>query len=460
MEEILKMKIYNTMTSKLEEFKPIKPDLVKLYTCGPTVYNYAHIGNYRAYVFEDLLKRTLKLLGFSVIHVMNITDIDDKTIKNSFEQGKSLNEYTEFYTNAFFEDLDLLHIDKADHYPRATEHIKEMIALIKKLEKNGLTYLKDGSVYFSISKYKKYGQLSKIDIDNVRSGARYDADEYEKDDVRDFVLWKGKKENEPYWSSPFGDGRPGWHIECSAMSMKYLGKTFDLHTGGVDNIFPHHENEIAQSEGATGKKFVNYWMHCEHLIVEGKKMSKSLGNFYTLRDLIDKGYSPLAIRYLLLSAHYRSKLNFTLKGLDDAEKTITKINDFNIRLNNAIEKHSGEKLELRCFYDEFLRCLSNDLNISGALAQFHEFMKQINTALNKNGISSESKKEAILLMEKFNSILSVLTFISIFFSLNGEMILPLIVYFPLLRLKLIFSNLAISLSYVIFPCTFFKLKFL
>jgi len=393
----------------LEEFKSIKPNIVKLYTCGPTVYNYAHIGNFRAYIFEDILKRTLKILGNKVIHVMNITDIDDKTIKNSFKQGRTLKEYTDFYTNAFFDDLDLLHIDRADFYPRATEHIKEMIELIEKLDKNGLTYKKDNSVYFSISKYNKYGKLSNIDIENVKSGARYDADEYEKDDIRDFVLWKGKKENEPFWESPYGEGRPGWHIECSAMSMKYLGKTFDIHTGGVDNIFPHHENEIAQSEGATGKKFVNYWMHCEHLIVEGKKMSKSLGNFYTLRDLIEKGYSALAIRYLLLSAHYRSKLNFTLKGLDDAERTVQKINDFKKRLMEYIPNKQASQIELRKFMDNFINYLSSDLNISGALAQFHEFMKAVNSAMSSNALSEISKDEALKMMEQFDGVLAILS---------------------------------------------------
>jgi cysteinyl-tRNA synthetase len=297
------IKFYNTLTRHLDSFKPIEKDTVKIYSCGPTVYDYAHIGNFRSYIFSDLLRRFLKYEGYKVIHTMNLTDVDDKTIRRSNEENMSLKEYTDKYIKVFFEDLETLNIEKVEYYPRATEHINEMIELIKKLDKNGYTYEADGSIYFNISKFKEYGKLSKIDLSGMKSGVRIDVDEYNKEDVRDFVLWKGKKEGEPFWETEYGAGRPGWHIECSAMSSKYLGETFDIHTGGVDLIFPHHENEIAQSECASGKKFVNYWLHCAHLIVNGEKMSKSKGNFYTLRDLLKKGYSPKAIRYLLLSTN-------------------------------------------------------------------------------------------------------------------------------------------------------------
>lgn len=401
---------HNTLSGKIEEFIPINKNEVKMYTCGPTVYNYAHIGNFRAYIFEDLLRRFLKLAGFKVIQVMNITDIDDKTIKNANEHKKSLKEYTEFYIKAFFEDLDSLNIERAEFYPRATEHIDDMILLLKKLEKNNLTYIKKGSLYYKIKAFKDYGKLSKIDISNVKSGVRYDADEYEKDDVRDFVLWKAKKENEPFWESPYGEGRPGWHLECSAMSMKYLGETFDIHTGGVDNIFPHHENEIAQSEGATNKKFVNYWLHCEHLIVEGKKMSKSLGNFYTIRDLINKGYSPLAIRYLLLTSHYRSKLNFTFKGLKQAEKEVKKINDFFKRLNEFSPKENEISINFDDFKYKFIKALADDLNISSAMAVFYNYMHKINEKMTNYALSKIEKEKAIESLKYFDKIIGILNY--------------------------------------------------
>jgi len=287
------IKFKNSLSRVREEFKPIEPGKVKFYTCGPTVYNFAHIGNFRAYIFEDLLRRYLKYKGYDVYQVMNLTDIDDKTIRDSQKEGISLKDFTGRYIKAFFDDLDTLGIERAEQYPAATEHIPEMVELIKKLTENGYAYEVNGNYYFKISAFKDYGKLANLDMAGLKAGARVATDEYEKDSVSDFALWKAwdEADGDVYWETEIGKGRPGWHLECSAMSMKYLGNHFDIHTGGVDNMFPHHENEIAQSEGATGEKFVNYWMHCEYLIVDGRKMSKSLGNFYTLRDIIDKGYS-------------------------------------------------------------------------------------------------------------------------------------------------------------------------
>jgi len=313
------IRFYNTLPGKIEDFRPLRPGEVGLYTCGPTVYDYPHIGNYRAYIFEDILKRFLIFSGFKVTHVMNITDVDDKTIKGANALGVSLNEYTKKYIDAFFEDIKVLRILPADHYPRATEHIEDMVRMIKGLLDKGYAYFKDGSVYFSLAKFPDYGKLSKINKEELKAGARVETDEYEKESVYDFVLWKKAKPGEPYWETEFGPGRPGWHIECSAMSTRYLGPTFDLHCGGIDNIFPHHENEIAQSEAYYGQKFVNYWLHCHHLVVNGEKMSKSKGNFFTLRDLLARQIDPVDLRYFLLSTHYRKMLNFTLTILTRPE---------------------------------------------------------------------------------------------------------------------------------------------
>jgi len=325
------MKIYNTMTRKKQEFRPIVPGNVGIYTCGPTVYNYAHIGNLRSFICADILKRWLIYKGFKVKHVMNITDVDDKTIRDSQKQNISLKEFTRKYEKAFFEDLNKLNIIKPDITPRATEHIDDMVSVIQTLLEKGYAYHgEDGSIYFSIKKFPDYGKLAGLDLDKLKPTAQISEDEYSKEDARDFALWKAwtEKDGDVYWETPLGKGRPGWHIECSTMSSKYLGIPFDIHTGGVDLIFPHHTNEIAQAEAATGKKFVNYWVHIEHLIVDNKKMSKSLGNFYTLRDLLEKGYSSKAIRYILMSTHYRKQLNFTLSGLEQAEKTVKGLLDF------------------------------------------------------------------------------------------------------------------------------------
>ncbi len=392
----MSLKFYNTMSQKVEEFKSINPAEVKMYTCGPTVYNYAHIGNFRAYIFEDLLRRYLKYKGYKVIQVMNLTDVDDKTIKGSKEANISLSEYTQKYKKAFFEDIEKLNIEKAEYYPEATAHIKEMVELIKKLIEKGYTYESKGSIYYRIKKFKDYGKLSHIDLSNLIDGARIDSDEYEKEEAKDFVLWKAwsPDDGDVYWETEIGKGRPGWHIECSAMSMKYLGETFDIHTGGVDNIFPHHENEIAQAEAATGKKFVNYWLHCAHLIVNGKKMSKSLGNFYTLRDLLEMGYDPIAIRYLLISTHYRQRLNFTFDGIKAAENTIQRIKDF-IHNLDMIEKGDTLHIEIQKAVDnmlgEFEEQMDDDLNISGALGKVFEFIKELNPKVVNGSIT---KKEA------------------------------------------------------------------
>lgn len=407
----MSLRFYNTLSGKSEEFKPIEDGVVKMYTCGPTVYDYAHIGNFRAYVFEDLLRRYLRFKGYTVVQVMNLTDVDDKTITNAQEKGVSLDEYTAPYIKAFFEDLDALNIERAEYYPRATEHIPEMIDMIKTLQEKDLAYESDGSIYYRISRFHEYGRLSKKKIDQNVAGTRVDHDEYERDDVRDFVLWKKARDDEPSWDSPFGFGRPGWHIECSAMSMKYLGAHFDIHTGGEDNIFPHHENEIAQSEGASGKKFVNVWMHCKFLLVDNEKMSKSKGNFYTLRDLIKQGYSPLAIRYLLLTHNYRHPLNFTLVGIEQAQTALTRIRDFVMRVKayEAPAAACGEcEAVLTDFCDAFTAALDDDLNIARAIAAFFDCMNTINKCLDRNQLSQNGTRDLIALIERVDSVLGIL----------------------------------------------------
>jgi cysteinyl-tRNA synthetase len=331
------LRIYNTLTNSKEEFCPAEPGVVRFYTCGPTVYDFAHIGNFRTFVFQDLLRRYLRFRDYRVIHVMNITDVDDRTIQMARTQGISLMEYTARYTEAFLEDSQKLGLQPPDFMPRATGHIPEMVQLIRRLEEGGYTYRRDGSIYFSIARFPEYGKLSKQDFKGMQAGARVDNDRYDKDEARDFVLWKARKEGDDFWETDIGPGRPGWHIECSAMSMKYLGESFDIHCGGIDLVFPHHENEIAQSECATGKPFVHYWVHPEFLVVEGEKMSKSLGNFFTLRDLLDQGHSPQAIRYLLLSVHYRKQLNFTMDGLRQAESSIQRLEDFRQRMTELAD---------------------------------------------------------------------------------------------------------------------------
>jgi cysteinyl-tRNA synthetase len=403
---------FNTLTGKKEEFVPIVPGEVKLYTCGPTVYDFAHIGNFRAYVFEDLLKRFLQFMGFKVTHIMNITDIDDKTIKGAKAQGLSLAEFTKKYIDFFFSDLKTLNIAPADGYPRATEHIPEMVAIVRQLIQKGYAYEKDGSYYFSIAKFPAYGRLSKISLEELQPGQRVDVDEYEKESIHDFALWKAKKEGEPFWETEIGPGRPGWHIECSAMSSKYLGDTFDIHCGGVDNIFPHHENEIAQSEAASGKKFVSYWLHCHHLIRDGEKMSKSRGNTITIPDILRVKNNPAALRLLLLSSHYRKTLNFTFKALDQAETALGRINEFAGEVkygqfpegeNEAVEKIIQEAEK------RFRRGLGDDLNISIALTALFDLIKKINVLISAEKIRNRDAEKLSRFLDSIDAVLAVVS---------------------------------------------------
>jgi cysteinyl-tRNA synthetase len=402
---------FNTEGRSLAPFEPMSGDTVRIYTCGPTVYDRAHIGNLRAFLFEDLLRRTLKFLGYEVVQVMNLTDVDDRTIQRVHDTGKSLDEVTAPVIEAFFADLDALGIEPADHYPRATEHIPEMIDLIAQLIAKGYAYESEGSIFFRIAEDADYGRLSGFDLAQMKQSERVVSDDYGKDDVRDFVLWKAAKEGEPAWDSPWGPGRPGWHIECSAMSMKYLGETFDIHCGGVDNIFPHHENEIAQSESATGRPFVRTWLHAEHLIVDGQKMSKSLGNFYTLGDLVEKGASLRAIRYLMMSVHYRKKLNFTLEGLDDAAAALRRLDEMRFRLDYASEHDdlpSAVEAPAARLLDQFTAALMEDLNISEALAAVFGFVREVNTAIDGDLLAKGDRDRAVEALSRVDQVLGVL----------------------------------------------------
>ena len=379
------LKLYNILARKKQLFKPLKDKIVGLYACGPTVYNYAHIGNLRTYIFEDILKRALEFNGYEVKYVMNITDVEDKIIRDSKKAKKNILDFVKPYEKAFFEDLKKLNIEKAYKYPKATRHIKEMIKIISALLRRGLAYKADDSIYFDIFKFKKYGRLSGLKSRELSAkggpasgwkvGARVDVDEYGKADAEDFVLWKAAKADEPSWDAPFGKGRPGWHIECSAMSMKYLGETFDIHAGAVDLIFPHHENEIAQSEGLTGKPFVKYFIEGEHLLVDSKKMSKSFGNIYTLINIKAKGFNPLAFRYLVLTAHYRSKLNFTWKSLEAAQNALNKLRESVLEIQKEAEKSALSKTDFEKYRKEFLSYINDDLEMPRALALLWDIVK-------------------------------------------------------------------------------------
>ncbi len=366
--------LFNTLSRKIEKFTPINATKVGLYTCGPTVYNYPHIGNYRAYITADILKRTLIAAGYQVNHVMNLTDVDDKTIRDSQKEQKSLQEFTEYYTEKFYEDLVKLNIQPATTYTKATDHISEMVDIIQQLLKKGFAYTgDDGSVYFDVQSWKNYGHLSGLNLQNLKENAsgRVKNDEYEKESARDFALWKSwdEADGEVFWETPLGKGRPGWHIECSAMSMKYLGNHFDIHTGGIDLIFPHHENEIAQSECSTGEHFVNYWIHNEWLLVDGKKMSKSFHNFFRLNDIAEKGFSPLAYRYFLLQAHYKKQLNFTWEAIEAAHNGLK-------NLYRTVQSF-GQTVGVldTSYYEKFLKEVKNDLNTPQALAVLHDMLK-------------------------------------------------------------------------------------
>jgi cysteinyl-tRNA synthetase len=417
MQPILSFKLFNSLSKQKEVIEPIRQGVVSIYSCGPTVYNYNHIGNFRYYVFTDILRRSLSLSGYTVVHTMNLTDIEDKIITHSIQQNLSVEAFTQKWIDAFFEDLNSLRIQKVEYYPKATESVPEMIDLIDALDKQKLIYEKEGNVYFSISKFQQYGKLSKIDTSGMITGARYDADEYDKNDLRDFVLWKAPKlEKEKFWSTKYGNGRPGWHLECSAMIRKIYGSSgVDIHTGGVDLLFPHHENEIAQSEGAFPKEnFVRAWVHCEHLLVENQKMSKSLGNYYTLRDLLGKGYSPKAIRYLLLSFHYRTRLNFSLSRIEESQKAIERLQNTADRVWELLE--TGVQFTLpylspaKEYYSLFLEAITDDLNMPKVLADLFDFVREVNASLDKNVFSKEELSDVASYFYFVNQLLDILDF--------------------------------------------------
>jgi len=410
--------LYNTMTRKKEPFRAANDGEVRMYSCGPTVYNYVHIGNLRAYIFVDQLRRYLSYKGYRVLHVMNITDVDDKTIREAGAAGKTLQEYTDFYISAFLEDLDVLNIERAEIMPRATETIPEMVSLVADLRDSGAAYEKNGTWYFRIASFPEYGKLAMLDLQELmeNAGGRLDQDEYKKEDARDFALWKActEEDGDVHWDTELGRGRPGWHIECSAMATKFLGQPIDIHTGGVDLIFPHHTNEIAQSE-ATGSKFVNFWLHNEHLLVNGQKMSKSLGNFYTLRDLLAKGYDPAAIRYQLMSVHYRQQLNFTEEALLRTPGILHRFRDFITRLkeirgDGPVDGAASEKIS-RMVADaaaHFETAMDDDLNISAALAVVFTLMREVNRHMDREETTPADAEAVLKLMKGFDRVLGII----------------------------------------------------
>ncbi|MGZ3732505.1 MAG: cysteine--tRNA ligase [Parachlamydiaceae bacterium] len=418
----LELKVYNTASRTKQVVKPMSENHVRMYTCGPTVYNYAHIGNFRTYVFEDLLRRTIKFFGMKITQVMNLTDVDDKTIKGALAQDITLEEYTEPYKIAFFEDLDTLNIERVEHYPAATGYIPEMIQMIQSLLDKGYAYKShDGSIYYAIEKFPRYGCLSHLHLDELKPCAsqRIVADEYEKDHVADFVLWKKcdpARDGKTFWDSPFGPGRPGWHLECSAMAISLLGPSIDIHVGGVDNMFPHHENEIAQSEAYTDKTFSGIWMHSEHLIVNNKKMSKSSGNFYTLRDLLNLGYTGTQVRYMLLHTHYKTQLNFTFTGLDAVKGSLQRVQDFITRMQEIAGSSTDQQATLLIqeilqeAFHNFGEALADDLNISNALAVVFELIRQLNGMADEHKMHAQDAKNVLTLLERFNNVLGVFSF--------------------------------------------------
>jgi cysteinyl-tRNA synthetase len=419
-------RFYNTLTGRIEPFEPLEPGHARIYSCGPTVYDRAHVGNFRTFVWEDLLRRFLKFRGYRVTQVMNVTDVDDRTIRAAIESGMTLEEVTRPVEAQFFEDWKTLGLEPMEPHPRATEHVDTMIALVRRLEERGLTYERDGSVYFAISRSPEYGRLARLDPEGARAAGRVEGDEeYSKEDPRDFVLWKGGERGEEsvaVWDSPWGLGRPGWHLECSAMSMEYLGESFDIHTGGVDNIFPHHTNEMAQSEGATGRPLARYWLHAEHLLVDGGKMSKSLGNYYTIPDLLDRGYRPSAIRYLLLSAHYRTQLNFTLPGLNTAERALERLAEFGRRLLDQVAGEpspspgvEGGSHPIAILADQaraaFRDAMDEDLSASDALAAIFTFVREANRELDAapGGPRAGEVEAALAVLQDFDAVFGVLS---------------------------------------------------
>ena len=408
------LRFFNTLTRHVEDFHPLEENKVRLYICGPTVWNFAHVGNFRTFVFGDILRRYLKFKGYELTHVFNLTDVDDRIINESKARSISIDEFTAPYIQYFWEDFDALGNERPEVTPRATHHIAEMIDIIARLLENGHAYESEGSIYYRIAAFPEYGKLSKIKFEgNIAGGSeRVDTDKYDKEDARDFALWKLVDEgDEPGWDAPFGRGRPGWHIECSAMSMKYLGETFDIHAGGMDLQFPHHENEIAQSEGATDKLFAKYWIHSEFLKIDDVTMSKSKGNFFTFRDLRQQGYSPLAIRYLLLSVPYRKQLNFTFEGLQGAESTVERLRNFRQRIGEAQAHDPGINSVLdarvQSALDDFEAAMDDDFNTAAALATIHDLVRDINIALQENGLLHKDREFVLDAIKKFDSVLGI-----------------------------------------------------
>lgn len=419
------LRFYNTLTRREEEFVPLHEGRVGMYTCGPTVYAPPHIGNLRTFFFSDTVRRYLEYRGYAVRFVMNLTDVDDKTIRGALRDGVKLNDYTQPFIDSLFRDFERLGIRRADHHPRATDYVPQMVDIIRRLEERGIAYsAEDGSVYYSIGKFADYGKLSKVDLSAARRGERVASDEYDKEDVRDFVLWKGAKPEDEQvgavWDTPWGPGRPGWHIECSAMAMDELGETFDIHAGGVDLIFPHHEDEIAQSEGATGKPFVRYWLHGEFLLLEGDKMAKSTGNIFNLQDLVDREVKPSSIRYLFLTAHYRSKLNFTFASLESAAEAVRRIHGTRERLRahpEARDPEPGDEPSLHLLVDQvlsaFAEAMDADLNTSVALSEVHRLASGVNQRLEALGARAITAAEKHAALDAFERMDSVFAFLSL-----------------------------------------------
>lgn len=407
------LRFFNTLSRQIEEFHPLEEGKVRMYICGPTVWNFAHIGNFRTFIFGDVLRRYLKFRGFQVTHVFNLTDIDDRIINEAKVRGIAIDEFTAPFINAFWEDFDALGMERPEVTPRATHHIAEMIEMISKLIANGKAYESDGSIYYRISAFPDYGKLSKINFSgNIHGGSeRIDTDKYEKEDARDFALWKlVDSDEQPGWEAPFGRGRPGWHIECSAMSMKYLGETFDIHAGGQDLQFPHHENEIAQSEGATGKQFAKYWIHSEFLKIDDVTMSKSKGNFFTFRDLREQGYSALAIRYLLLSVPTRKQLNFTFEGLKGAEATVERLRNFQalVRETKAAASSTGNASSaVQKARSEFEAAMDDDFNTAAALAAIHDMVREVNSLVATGDLCEAERGLVLDAIDAFDSVLGI-----------------------------------------------------
>jgi cysteinyl-tRNA synthetase len=409
---MMEIKFHNTLTGKTEPFVPLHPAEVRAYTCGPTVHDFAHVGNFRTFVFQDILRRYLKSKGFQVVQVMNLTDVDDRIIQKASAAGVSIREYTDKYIQAYLEDRHTLRLEPPEFVARATEHIDDMVQLIQRLTEKGFTYTSDGSTYFRISKFPAYGKLSKIDLSGIKAGARVDLDRYDKDNVRDFALWKAPKPGEHFWETPIGPGRPGWHIECSAMAMKYLGDTIDIHSGGVDLAFPHHENEIAQSEAATGKPFARYWLHAEHLLVDHEKMSKSVGNIATLRELFADGHKPSSVRYLLAAVPYRRQLNFTPDSLQSAANAVDRLRNFVSRLKSGkFPPGQSPKLSSRAgkAREDFDRGLADDLNTAVAVAAIFDLVRDVNTMIDGGEFRNGDAAPVLAALETFDGIFAVLS---------------------------------------------------